>query len=100
MCDRLFMINKGKRVLYGALGDIRRQYRSHAVIVETDSLLPELPGVIERKAKGRVTELTLDGQTEPQAVLERLVGAGIPIERFEVALPSLDEIFVQVVKKA
>ena len=100
MCDRLFMINKGARLLYGGLDEIRRQFRSHAVIVESETPLPDnIAGVIERKANGRGTELKLDGNTAPQVVLEQLVAAGIPIERFEVALPSLDEIFVQVVKK-
>jgi ABC-2 type transport system ATP-binding protein len=99
-CDRLFMINKGSRLLYGGLDDIRRQFRSNAVIVESQSPLPDLKGVIDRKVKGRAAELKLDGNTTPQMVLEQLVAARIPIERFEVALPSLDEIFVQVVKKA
>lgn len=100
MCDRLFMINKGQQVLYGALTDIRRQYKSHAVIIESPVPLPEaLPGVVERRAVGPAFELELDGATEPQTILELLVQSGIPVERFEVALPSLDEIFVRVVKK-
>ena len=99
MCDRMFMINKGRRILYGRLDEIRRQYRSNSVIVESDSPLPELRGVIDRKVSGRAAELKLDGDTSPQVVLGQLVAAGIPIERFEVALPSLDDIFVQVVKK-
>ncbi len=99
MCDRLFMINQGARLLYGGLDEIRRQFRSNAVIVESESPIPEnIAGVIGRKAKGRTVELRLDGGS-PQQVLEQLVAAGIPIERFEVALPSLDDIFVQVVKK-
>lgn len=100
MCDRLFMINKGRRLLYGKLDDIRRQYRSHAAIVESESPLPAfLKGVTDRTTKGNTTELMLDSETSPQALLEELVGAGIPIDRFEISIPSLDEIFVQVVKQ-
>jgi len=100
MCDRLFMIDKGKQVLYGGLGEIRRQFRSHAVVVESESPLPEnIAGVIERKAKGQAFELELGDGATPQSVLESLVAARVPVERFEVSLPSLDEIFVQVVKK-
>jgi ABC-2 type transport system ATP-binding protein len=99
MCDRLFMINRGQRLLYGGLNEIRRQYRSNAVIVESESPLPDLRGVIDRKVKGNTAELRLDGQATPQSILEQLVAARVPVERFEVALPSLDEIFVQVVKK-
>jgi ABC-2 type transport system ATP-binding protein len=99
MCDRLFMINKGQRLLFGGLNEIRRQYRSNAVIVESENPLPDLKGVIDRKVKGNTAELKLDGQATAQSILEQLVAARVPVERFEVALPSLDEIFVQVVKK-
>ncbi|AKG54336.1 ABC transporter [Dehalogenimonas sp. WBC-2] len=100
MCDRLFMINKGRRLLYGKLDDIRRQYRSHAVIVETETELPEsLNGVTDRQTKGRVTELRLNEHTSPQTLLQQLVATGIPVERFEIMTPNLDEIFVQVVKQ-
>ncbi len=99
MCDRLFMINKGQRLLYGGLNEIRRQYRSNAVIVESESPLPDLKGVVDRKVKGNTVELKLEVQATPQSVLEQLVASGVPVERFEVALPSLDDIFVQVVKK-
>ena len=53
-----------------------------------------------RKAphKGYI-ELVLDENTTPQQVLERLVGAGVTINRFEVATPSLNEIFLKVVGK-
>jgi ABC-2 type transport system ATP-binding protein len=100
MCDRLFMINKGRRILYGKLDEIRRQYRSHAAIVESESPLPALlKGITGRKTTGNITELMLDGDTSPQTLLEELVAAGVPIDRFEISIPSLDEIFVQVVKQ-
>ena len=99
MCDRLFMINKGQQLLYGSLNDIRKQFRSNAVIVESESSLPVLSGVIDRQAKNGFTELKLDDGVAPQTILEQLVSAKVPLERFEVALPSLDEIFVRVVKK-
>ena len=39
-------------------------------------------------------ELVLDAAATPQRTLEVLVQAGIPIDRFEVATPSLNEIFI------
>jgi ABC-2 type transport system ATP-binding protein len=101
MCDRLFMINKGRRLLYGKLDDIRRQYRAHAAVVESPTPLPEnLTGVLNRQVKGNLTELQLDTATSPQALLTQLVSAGVAVERFEVVTPSLDEIFVRVVKQS
>jgi len=42
-------------------------------------------------------ELKLDANTTPQMVLERLVKKGIVINRFELSMPSLTEIFIKVV---
>jgi ABC-type uncharacterized transport system ATPase subunit len=40
--------------------------------------------------------LKLDAKTTPQMVLERLVKKGIVINRFELSMPSLTEIFIKV----
>ena len=98
LCDRILMINHGRSVLYGKLSEIQSRYRSNSVLLEFEGKLEELPGVMEKKRthKGYV-ELVLDGETTPQQVLERLVGSGIVINRFEVATPPLHEIFLKVV---
>jgi ABC-2 type transport system ATP-binding protein len=41
----------------------------------------------------------LDKDTTPQQVLESLISAGVTINRFEVATPSLNEIFLKAVGK-
>jgi ABC-2 type transport system ATP-binding protein len=46
------------------------------------------------------TEFLLDGKTTPQQLLEALVRRGIAINRFEIATPPLNEIFLEVVGKA
>ena len=38
--------------------------------------------------------------TQPDEVLRAFLDAGIPIERYEVALPSLNEIFIEEVSRA
>jgi ABC-2 type transport system ATP-binding protein len=45
-------------------------------------------------------ELFLDGQTSPQVILKDLVSKGVVVDRFEISTPSLNEIFIQVVKEA
>jgi ABC-2 type transport system ATP-binding protein len=44
-------------------------------------------------------QLLLDQQTSPQDVLQQLVSQHSAIEQFEIALPSLDEIFIRVVSE-
>ena len=95
LCDRVLMVNDGRSVLYGALDEIRAEHRGHAVLVDSDAPIPEIPGVTERRAHKDHVELVLDASATPQQILEQLVQAGVPIDRFEVATPSLNEIFIQ-----
>jgi len=95
VCDRILMVNDGQSVLYGALDEIRAEHRGHAVLVESDAEVPLVAGVTERRAHKDHVELVLDAASTPQQTLEALVQAGVPIERFEVATPSLHEIFIE-----
>ena len=99
LCDRILMINHGRSVLYGNLAEIKLKYRSNSVIIDSEGDLGQIPGVTEKRAHKGYIELVLDGNTTPKKVLERLVGTGIVINRFEVATPSLNEIFLKVAGK-
>ena len=39
----------------------------------------------------------LSAGSDPQAVLAGLLSAGITVEQFEIAMPTMDEIFIRVV---
>jgi len=97
LCDRILMINHGRSVLYGKLPEIQSKYRSNSVLLEFEGKLGEVPGVTEKRTHKGYVELVLDGKTTPQQILERLVSTGIVINRFEVATPPLNEIFLKVV---
>ena len=99
LCDRILMIDNGRSVLYGNLPEIKSRYRSNSVLLEFEGKLEELPGVAGRRTHRGYVELVLDENTTPQQLLERLVSTGIVINRFEVATPSLNEIFLNVVGK-
>jgi ABC-2 type transport system ATP-binding protein len=96
LCDRILMIDNGRAVLYGNLKEIKSKYRRNSVIVDFEGELGQIPGVAEKRANKGYVELVLDRDTTPQQVLERLASAGIAINRFEVATPSLNEIFLKV----
>jgi ABC-2 type transport system ATP-binding protein len=97
LCDRILMINHGRSVLYGNLAEIKSRYRSNSVLLEFEGELGEVPGVTEKRTHKGYVELVLDGNATPQQILERLVSRGIMINRFEVATPPLNEIFLRVV---
>jgi ABC-2 type transport system ATP-binding protein len=99
LCDRILMINKGHAVLYGGLSEIRSRYRGNSVLLDFKGELGEVPGVTAKRPHKGYTELILDGKTTPQQVLAHLVSSGMVINRFEVATPSLNEIFLKEVGK-
>lgn len=99
LCDRILMVNNGRAVLYGDLAEIKSRYKNNAVLVDFEGELGEVPGVAEKRAHKGYTELFLDGKTSPQQLLERLLSRGIVINRFEIATPPLNEIFIKIVGK-
>jgi ABC-2 type transport system ATP-binding protein len=97
LCDRIVLIDEGRDVLYGRLEDIRRRYAGNALWVRAVGTLPALPGIQQVVQHNGDTKLTLAEGTTPQAVLEALVAQGVSLQRFEIAIPTLDEIFIRVV---
>ncbi|HSF81069.1 MAG TPA: ATP-binding cassette domain-containing protein [Anaerolineales bacterium] len=98
LCDRILLIDQGCNLLYGRLDEIQRQFSGHAVLVRTDGKIPQVPGVQEITQHNKSVQLTLKEDTTPQQVLKSLLEAQVIIEKFELAVPSLDEIFVRAVK--
>ncbi len=100
LADRIVLIDNGKAMLYGKLEDVRRQYQSQSVIVRTAAALPaKINGVEEIVKQNNHYLLHLCQGCTSQQVLKSLLEKGIELEQFEIAIPSLDEIFIQVVKK-
>jgi len=99
LCDRILMVNNGRAVLYGDLAEIRSRYRGNSVLLDCKGELGEVSGVTRQRTHKGFTELVLDVNTTPQQLLERLVGRGLVINRFEIATPSLNEIFLKEVGK-
>jgi ABC-2 type transport system ATP-binding protein len=98
MCDTIFMIFKGRKVLDGTLESIQAQYGQDTIRVktsQTDGPFKNLPGVSRVNDYGRYTELRMDPGADPQAILRELVGQAA-IDHFEVARPSLHDIFVRI----
>jgi ABC-2 type transport system ATP-binding protein len=104
LCDRILLIHHGRAMLYGDLESIRRRYSGHAVLVRaagnqhSADLLEAVPGVERTEVHNASTKLFLAAGTSPQDVLHSLLAQDVILERFEIATPTLDEIFIRVVR--
>jgi ABC-2 type transport system ATP-binding protein len=98
MCDRIFMIFRGRKVLDGSLESIQDQYGVDTVRIRTSAGAAALEGLPEVESVndfGQLQEVRLKG--DAQAFLSRLA-ARTAVYHFEVTRPSLQDIFVRIAK--
>jgi ABC-2 type transport system ATP-binding protein len=98
MCDFIFMIYKGAKVLDGTLASIQRKYGSDTLRVRAlcnGLAMESLPGVAGVVNHGNLQELRLTHDADAQRILAALLQHG-PVEHFELAHPSLHDIFVRI----
>ncbi len=97
MCDYIFMIYKGKKVLDGTLDSIQHTYGEDTLRVRLDSeaALDGLPGVGKVADFGNYQELRLERGADPQRVLADLMRRG-QVRLFEQTRPALHDIFVRI----
>ncbi len=100
LCDRIVLIDKGQVLLYGDLHKIRDQFTTNAILINSDVNLPQdMPGIASVEENGLTLKLTPQEGVMPQDLLNILVNHGVNLKNFEVATPSLDEIFIRVVNE-
>ena len=98
MCDRIFMIFRGRKVLDGTLESIQNDYGADTVRIRTSDgsrILTGMPDVEAVNDFGQMQEVRLKG--DPQAFLGRLI-ARTSVYQFEVTRPSLQDIFVRIAR--
>ena len=100
LCDRILLIDKGHRLLYGTVDQVRDAFSDGAEQVSGKGL-PETQGQL-----GSVTDVhEVDGamrylireDATPQDLFRELASSGAEVEQFAVQAPSLDEIFIRTV---
>ena len=101
LCNRIFLMNRGREVVYGSLDDIKASYGLNTIVVEFDGdgeFIQHLNQVSSLTEYQRWVEITLAENVTQDDLLKALVGR-ISIRRFELVSPSLHKIFVNLVGK-
>ncbi len=100
LCDRLVLVDEGKVLLSGTLKEVRERFSTNQVLLQLEGELPsELPEIRKIEKQGLYLRLTLNDGATPQALLKTLINQGVKLDSFEIATPTLDEIFISVVKQ-
>lgn len=98
LCDRIFMIFRGRKVLDGSMTDIHAQFGQDTVRVRTAggvAALAHLPGITSLVDAGNYQDVRVSG--DPQEFLRHLTAA-TAVRHFELTKPSLHDIFVQIAR--
>jgi len=102
ICDHIVMINQGRKVLDAPLEDIYARAEARTLVVEPVAVPADytrVQGVREahRAERNGHYELHLEDNADPSDVMRRVV-AGAPVRRIELKRPTLEDIFIEVVK--
>jgi ABC-2 type transport system ATP-binding protein len=98
LCDRILLIDHGRPLLYGEINNIRNQYAGNTLIIRTQERLPSMEGILNVETHNSTYRLTLSPEVGPADILHQLIIKNIIVERYEIAVPTLDEIFIQVIQ--
>ncbi len=100
LCNRIVLIDNGRSVLYGEVDQIKRNFAGNAIELEGEGDFTDMPGVLEARQVNGSWHLALAPGENPQEVFRHLANdPAISIDRFEISEPSLDDIFITVVKE-
>nr|NQU93762.1 ATP-binding cassette domain-containing protein [Bacteroidota bacterium] len=98
MCDFIFMIHKGKKVLDGTLSSIQNRFGTDTIRIQAENgkeILNELLGIESINDFGQVQELRISPNTDPQQILQTVISK-TRVLKFEITKPSLNDIFIRI----
>lgn len=98
MCDYIFMIYQGKKVLDGTLTHIQEQYGNDTIQIQSDmgaNALKGIAGIEKVNDFGKLQEVRVSSGSDSQEILIELLKK-TRISRFEIAKPSLNDIFIRI----
>jgi ABC-2 type transport system ATP-binding protein len=97
MADEIILIHRGRVVLDGDINTVRSSFGKNTLHVEYDgdgAFLRDLPEVKRATILNNSAELSLHEGADPQNILQAAISR-VRIRKFELALPSLEEIFIE-----
>jgi ABC-2 type transport system ATP-binding protein len=106
LCESIVIVDRGRVVVGGAVRDVKRTSGRQVVRIALDgegradgperlAWLDTIPGVQVTRPGADYVELTVARGVDPQTILRAAIERGDPVARFEIADPSLEEIFIE-----
>jgi ABC-2 type transport system ATP-binding protein len=103
LCDSLALIHRGQVLLKGSVEEVRNQFQKnqYRIVFEGEGANVEMiQGVTILSVKGNQMMVALDAEVSPKQILRQLSDAPFEIQKFEKAIPKLNDIFIELVGAA
>ncbi|HQU73188.1 MAG TPA: ATP-binding cassette domain-containing protein [Calditrichia bacterium] len=101
LCEQICLFNRGKIVLEGDLGEIRRRHGHNRVLLSYNGngdQLANLSMIAEKNDYGNYVEIHLHDNATPEDLFRALAQTDLTISRFEASETSLNDIFIELVE--
>ncbi len=101
LCADIFLINNGKEVCSGSISQIKKQFGSNNVKIEFEgdlSFIRSFPYVVNVNIYSNYAEVQLEEDIQPSDFLRSIIDK-INVTHFSVIEPTLNKIFLDVIKK-
>jgi ABC-2 type transport system ATP-binding protein len=101
LCESIAILDRGRVVVEGAVRDVKRAMGRQVVRLATDGdgrvdgWLGELPGMTVGAERQDYVEIRVPAGSDPEAILRLALQRGERVTRFEIADPSLEEVFIE-----
>ena len=97
-CSDILILDKGKTVLQGNLKQIKETYPANRVEVNVkqniENYIKEFDLNIENVANNNYV-IEINEEEKAHKLLNRLISAGIEVDKFEIKKPTLNDIFIE-----
>lgn len=108
VCDMVGIIHHGQLVIEAERESLLERYGVPVIEVESEGALKawseqagSLPGVEQVSLANHTARLRVkDAATSLPAVLQSIIGQGLPVARVEIVRPSLEDVFLRLTEEA
>lgn len=107
ICDAVAVLNRGELLVQASITELKERYTPPMISVELECATEDLQRLLAREpwvqhitvSGSRATLLVRDLATAKRALPALLVNAGLPLLRYEVTQPTLEDVFLRLVGK-
>jgi ABC-2 type transport system ATP-binding protein len=99
LCDRLVLINRGRKLVEGTMEEIRSRFASRILLLEGEgdfAALASFDGVLDAHFTAGHARLEIAADADPERILRRALDLA-RLSRYGIQRPDLHEIFVKLV---